>query len=151
MITLKRFCDKYKISKESVYTKRSMGIAKEWVFMSERDGLMIDEDYLIKYREEADRLWLVSHDYYYYLNYVVGISDIDIARRLVKRFKETNISGWSSWLTSDIFMIVNLSIISKIRNSKRIQFIEWAESVIPKLDKILKNEKEYKKRLKDMV
>lgn len=109
-----------------------------------RGQLYINIGKLESDRDELLRLWNVSHDYYYYLTYVCGFSHSQLAKALEKDIEEFGFNTWMTYFSGEMFKrLDDKSLLAlSAEPSKLRPFIEWCETAIPELHKVVMHNKD---------
>ena len=157
MIKAVDFAKKHNTSRQAVtqavhmYKKKNNGEYPKWVVKSKKD-LFINEKFLEEYRDARKHIWITAHDYYYYLTYVVGLAQLQIAKRIAYEtgFK---VEALVSYLNNYLFASFNENILSTQFSIYQVVFMKYAERSIPHFHRlgICGNIDGYKERLKDMI
>ena len=112
------------------------GYRKRKISVSWLDGKLIDVAYIQALHRERIRLWNMSHDYYYYFNYTVGVTDSEIARSL-SAYVGRKAHTWTVYLSIDMFNRMDeISVLNTTLSDRMLDFIKWAEYMIPKVERI---------------
>ena len=148
ILKVKAFCEKYNVSDGSLYCQRSQGNSK---YTFEENGTVyIDESKIIEMRDKKRKLWNISHTYFYYFTYVIGIREFELAKQIEKRgFGKAR--SFTTFFSSVLFRIDDGSILSLSISGMRIKFVQFCDIYIPMIHEEFKNEELYKNRLKDLI
>ncbi len=141
------FARKYDVTSNSVYAAVSSRDASKWYNKATKE---VDDTYLISVAEERQRLWLLSHQYYYFLTYVCNIPEARIAKKLAKCTDYTSEMSWVMYFSRSLFMPTYKSIIDT-NIAKRLRlFILWCDTRIKRIAYIYRNDECYKRRLNEL-
>jgi len=148
LVPVKEFCEEHDASINSVYSIKNQNSEAEYII--EKNGVTyIDEEFLMNRADLQQKLWVLSHDYYYYYTYVLDITQNRLAQILEKKVGGTYAS-WAVYL-STLFKIRKKSILSTRVPELTLKFVMFSEYIIPKAHTYRKNDEKYLQRLKDMV
>jgi len=156
MIKAKKFEHKYDCTTQAVtqaiqaHKKKNNGEYPKWAIKQGKE-IYVNEEYLLTFTTARKRLWIVAHDYFFFLTYVVGMSQSEIARKISHRtgYEQSNLT---TYLSCDLFTAFNEKLLATFVSRYQIALIKYAESVIPHFHRLGLSGKidGYKKRLKDM-
>ena len=148
MLNAKTFEEKYNLRYNHINVVLSTK-KPHWI-VKKGHSLYVDEEYLIKFQKNSKRLWLVAHDYYYYLSYVLQLTDTDISI-LMEKNSNSKLGTWKTFFNERLFKQQTYSIVNTSRSEMLETFIKVSEMYIPKFHKVRMKNRQYKNRLKDML
>lgn len=146
-MTFQEFEEWYGVPTDNVYVVMNKN-NPEWITKS-AEGNLIDEKYLVDLAKHRKKLWLASHDYYYYFTYVVGWTQSQLAKAVTKRSSRSK-DVWMSFIACSMFKPVEFTLLTEHISSMLIEFVEYCETLIPIVHKIMWRDEGYLERLKDM-
>lgn len=147
LITVPEFSALYGISVNNVYVMIHND-AREWIHR--KDGkYMIDIEYLTEHQLYSKKLWLSSHDYYYYFTYVLGIKQFKLARIISEYFDES-LYSWNEFFSNTLFKVVEKQITNTKISEQLLKFAEFSEIYIKKIHTRIRKNDKYKNLLNDL-
>jgi len=111
LLKIETFSKKYDVSIANVYVQKAEGKIAPSVFTMHNKGCMfINEDYFLRREEFKKKVWLESHDMYYFLT--LHSRDADLVRWLCKIDDTVEFHTWQMFISRNLFMPSYSSILS---------------------------------------
>ncbi len=107
-IKIATFADKYDLTIDNVYVQKSK-VSPLAFRKSARDRTQVDETHFLRRKNFKKKVWLESHDMYYFL--ARHLTDVDISRLLVSVDPSVNVTTWNIFLNRTLFMTDESSIM----------------------------------------
>ena len=128
-MSINDFSDKYKVSAGAIYVGKHNGSLSSNAFKAQYNSLFVDEEYFIRRERFKRKVWLESHDMFYFLTKHLSILEV---ASMLSEFSGKK-SNWSSWMNGPLFQIDDTSIINCKVNSKAWEFYRIARWIIRRL------------------
>jgi len=123
------FIENYDTNLNALYQNKHIGIIPSFVFITFKRGeTFIDEEFFIRRVEFRNRVWLESHDMYFFLT--KHNSRVYIAELLHKIDDSVSIDTWNSFLHTALFRSPKDSILFYQVRGLAMKFYRYARWLI---------------------
>ena len=121
------FAEKHNVLLNSIYVKRSIGVLPKSIFKKiPKDGLYIDENYINRRNAFKKKVWLESHNNYYFLT--KNFSPYYLSKMLNIIDPTKSIDNWNNFMSRYLFSVVDRSYLTyKIKDTlyKFYRYTRW--------------------------
>jgi hypothetical protein len=130
--------DIYDFSMSNLHVQISQGCIPESALVRRGKAnrvAYIDHTYLVRRKEFEKKIWLESHDHFYWLNRTLSIALIaEMLAMVTDRSKET----WTSFMSGTLFRLPSDSILSSRIYAMAWEFYRITRAIINRIFRILK-------------
>lgn len=129
MLRVDDFAYRYEVSVSNVYVKKSEGLIAPYAFSKNSGGsVYVNEDFFLRRKEFKKKVWLQSHDMYYFLT--KHLSDTAVSKLLNKIDNSISYESWNTFLATALFSNSITSILSYQVNDLAWKFYRYARWLI---------------------
>jgi len=105
------FAEKHNVLLNSIYVKRCESILPKSIFKKiPKDGLYIDENYINRRNAFKKKVWLESHNNYYFLT--KNFSPYYLSKMLNITNPSISIDNWNNFMSRYLFSVVDRSYLA---------------------------------------
>ena len=102
------FADKYDTHTDNIYVKKHNRALPSFIFKKDRVGLLIDEEFFVRRIKFRKKIWLKSHDNYYFITKNIPYSCLSRYLHIIN--PSVSIDSWNTFLAGDLFTVPPSSV-----------------------------------------